>query len=170
MYQRFHRVSKSLAEALALVGGLVLMGLIVLTCVSIVGRAFVPLDIGLGPIRGIYDVTEIGMAIAVFSFLPLAQFYDAHARVDLFQPVMNKALMAGLDVVFNAAMLVLAYVGTERLWLGMLDKRAYHETTLIAQIPVWWGYAASLFGAVGFVFVAAFCTLRAMRRVAGLPD
>jgi len=67
-------------------------------------------------------------------------------------------------------MAVVAIVGTYRLYLGMQDKLSFGETTLIAQIPVWQGYAAGLIGAAGFVVVALFCTLRAARRLAGLKD
>jgi len=75
-----------------------------------------------------------------------------------------------LDVLFNAAMAFVAIVGTHRLYLGMLDKMSFGETTLIAQIPVWQGYAAGLVGAIGFVIVSAFCTLRAFRRLIGYED
>jgi len=70
MYRRLNSFAEHLARALALAGGGVLIAVILLTCVSIAGRAFLPLDIGLGPIRGIYDMTEIGMAAAIFTFLP----------------------------------------------------------------------------------------------------
>lgn len=168
MYRTLDKIAETIAKLLALAGGVVLMGIIALTCVSIAGRALVPLDIGLGPIRGIYDLTEIGMAAAVFAFLPWAQFKDAHARVDLFQAAMPGAMNRFLDALFNGAMLLVATVGTYRLYLGMQDKLSYGETTLIAQIPVWQGYAAGLVGGVGFVLVAAFCVLRALRRLAGL--
>ncbi|MCR9168570.1 MULTISPECIES: TRAP transporter small permease [Marivita] len=170
MYRRLQIIVELIARVLALAGGAVLLCIIVLTCVSIIGRALVPFDIGVGPIRGIYDMTEIGMAAAIFAFLPWAQFNEAHARVDLFQPVMPKSMDRFLDLAFNLAMLVVAAVGTWRLYLGMQDKLSFGETTLIAQIPVWQGYAASLLGAVGFIMVAAFCVLRSGRRMAGLPD
>ena len=170
MYRRLQIIVELIARGLAIGGGVVLLCLIVLTCVSIIGRALVPLNIGLGPIRGIYDMTEIGMAAAIFAFLPWAQFNEAHARVDLFQPVMPKTMDRVLDLLFNLAMLVVAAVGTWRLYLGMQDKLSFGETTLIAQIPVWQGYAASLAGAVGFIIVAAFCVLRSGRRIAGYPD
>ena len=170
MYRRLQIIVELIARVLALAGGAVLLCIIVLTCVSIIGRALVPFDIGVGPIRGIYDMTEIGMAAAIFAFLPWAQFNEAHARVDLFQPVMPKSMDRFLDFAFNLAMLVVAAVGTWRLYLGMQDKLSFGETTLIAQIPVWQGYAASLLGAVGFIMVAAFCVLRSGRRMAGLPD
>ena len=169
MYSALRKLAETIAAVLAIAGGIVLLIIVILTCVSIAGRALVPLDLGIGPIRGIYDMTEIGMAAAIFAFLPWAQLKDAHARVDLFQPVIPTPLDRVLDLLFNIAMFVVAAFGTYRLYLGMQDKLSYGETTLIAQIPVWQGYAAGLIGGVGFVLIAAFCVLRSVRRVVGLP-
>lgn len=155
---------------LALAGGAVLLCIVVLTCVSIAGRALVPFDIGVGPIRGIYDFTEIGMASAIFAFLPWAHLREAHARVDLFQPAIPTGVNNLLDLLYNIAMCVVAVVGSYRLYLGMMDKLSFGETTLIAQVPVWQGYAASLIGGIGFVLVAVFCVIRAVRRMTGQPD
>ncbi|MEO0943368.1 MAG: TRAP transporter small permease subunit [Pseudomonadota bacterium] len=170
MYDRLNAIVEFIARVLAFAGGIVLLGLTALTCFSIAGRALIPLDIGIGPIRGIYDMTEIGMAAAIFAFLPWAQFKEAHARVDLFQWAIPRKLDQFLDVLFNGAMAFVATVGTYRLYLGMQDKMSFGETTLIAQIPVWQGYAAGLVGAIAFVIVAIFCTLRATRRLAGYED
>ncbi len=170
MYRSLNTIAEVLARFLALAGGAVLISLTLLTCISIVGRALIPLDIGLGPIRGIYDMTEIGVAAAVFAFLPWAQLREAHARVDLFQWAIPVKADQSLDLLFNVAMAFAASVGTYRLYLGMRDKLSYGETTLIAQIPVWQGYAAGFIGATGFVLVACFCTLRAARRLAGYED
>lgn len=167
MYRNLNRIAEIIAASLAIAGGIVLLAIVALTCVSIIGRALVPLNIGLGPIRGIYDITEIGMAAAIFAFLPWTQLREAHARVDLFQAALPMALNKLLDLVFNIAMFTVALVGTYRLYLGMVDKQSYGETTLIAQIPVWQGYAASLVGGVGFILVAAFCVLRSFHRLAG---
>jgi TRAP-type C4-dicarboxylate transport system permease small subunit len=168
MYGLLNRIAHGIATLLALAGGGVLLCLVVLTCVSIIGRVFVPLDIGIGPIRGIYDMTEIAMAAAIFAFLPWAHLTEAHARVDLLEGAMPGWANKGLDLLFDIAMLAVAVVGTWRLYLGMLDKMSFGEVTLIAQIPVWQGYAAALAGGVGFVIISAFCVLRALRRVAGI--
>ena len=167
VYNFLYRIANAVAVALAIASGFVLLGIIVLTCLSIIGRAFVPLDIGLGPIRGIYDYTEIAMAAAIFGFLPLTQLHDAHARVDLFQSLYPPVVNQLLDLLFNVAMFVVALFGTYRLYLGMMDKLSYNETTLIAQVPVWQGYALSLIGGAGFVLVSAFCILRSLRRTFG---
>lgn len=170
MYHRLNKLAEWISTGLALAGGIVLLGIVVISCVSIAGRALLPLGIGAGPIRGIYDFTEIGMATAIFAFLPWAQFQDAHARVDLFEKALSPKINKGLDLLFNILMFIVAFIGTHRLYRGMQDKLAFGETTLIAQIPVWQGYALSLIGGVGFCFVAAFCCLRSLRRLTGLKD
>ena len=45
-------------------------------------------------------------------------------------------------------MLLVWLVMTWKLWEGMLEKKEYLETTFILQMPVWWGYAASMVPAV----------------------
>ncbi len=170
MYGHLDRAAGMLARYLAYAGGAVLLIVIALTCYSIVGRALVPLGIGPGPLRGIYDLTEIAMAAAIFAFLPLAQMTEAHARVDLLATKMPPRVDQVLDLAFNIGMAVVAVIGTWRLYLGMKDKFAFGETTLIAQIPVWQGYAAGLVGATGFVLVSLFCILRSMRRMTGRTE
>ena len=165
MYHLLDWITERIARYLALISGGVLLILIMLTCISIIGRTFVPLGIGIGPIRGIYDISEISMAAAVFGFLPWAQYKDSHARVDLFQFAIPQTMERILDILFNLAMTLVAVVGTWRLYLGMTDKYRFGETTLIAEIPVWIGYAAGMVGACGFVFVSAFCVIRSIRRL-----
>jgi len=53
---------------MAILGGLVLSALILVICVSIVGRT-----IGIGPINGDYELVEAGIAFSIFAFLPLTQ-------------------------------------------------------------------------------------------------
>lgn len=167
MYHSLYCIADRIARAMAYLGGLVLIAIVALTCLSIAGRALLPLDLGVGPIKGIYDLTEIGMAAAVFAFLPWCQLQRGHIRVDLLKPVFAPGLNRVLDLLFDAGMLVVALVGAYRLSLGMLDKLAYGETTLIAQIPLWYGYAASLAGAAGFALIAAVCVIRSWRELAG---
>lgn len=167
MYALLSRIAEFIARTMAIIGGLILLAIIGLTVVSIVGRALLPLGLGLGPVKGIYDVTEIGIAAAVFAFLPWCQIRNAHAAVDLFKPAFGDRLNHLLNVVIDLGMFLIASVGAWRLYLGMLDKLRYGETTLIAQLPVWQGYLASLIGAVAFALVAAFCVLRSVRVLTG---
>lgn len=153
-----------LARLFALLGGLVLSVLIVLTCLSVVGRslngllhtasvqAFGPwvdalLDLGIGPINGDFELVEAGMAFAIFAFLPLCQLNGAHASVDIFTaalPQRAKLLLRTLiDIVFAAVLVLIAW----QLFEGLLSKRSSGQTTFLLEFPVWWAYAFSLSGA-----------------------
>lgn len=170
MYMTLYKSADALARWMALLSGLVLLAVVALTCVSIAGRALLPLDIGVGPIKGVYDLTEIGVGAAIFGFLPWCQLQRSHAAVDLFQPVFGGALNRVLNVIVDLGMLIAAVLIAWRLYLGMTDKLRYGETTFIMQLPVWWGYAASLVGAVAFALVTAFCLIRSLRALTGQPD
>lgn len=165
VYSYLNRCVHFLALGMALLGGGALIVLILLTCVSIIGRALIPLDVGFGPIKGIYDITEIGMAAAVFAFLPWCQIQRGHASVELFKFAYPAPMNRIIDVLVDLGMLLVASVMAWRLYLGMLDKLRYDETTLILQFPLWQGYLASLAGAVVFAVVAAFCVIRSGRAV-----
>ena len=146
------RIATRLADLSAVLGGLVLAALIVMTCISIAGRAMAGL--GLGPVPGDFELVESGVALAVFCFLPLCQMRAGHATVDLFSGAfgdrLNRLLLAFWEIL---AFLVLAIIAW-RLWQGTLDKIGNRQTTLILQFPVWWAYAACLPPAAATVAVA----------------
>lgn len=158
MMGRLERAAEGVARVMALAGGLVLVLLVAMTSVSIAGRAAVPL--GLGPVRGDFEMIEIGVGFAIFAFLPWCQLHRAHAVVDLLKPALPRLVNRALDVAADLLMLAAAGVLAWRLWLGTLDKHRYGETTFILEAPVWMGYAAALVGALAFVFVAAVAALR----------
>lgn len=161
MYAILDQAAALLSRIMALLGGAVLIVLVAATCVSITGRALAPF--GLSPIKGIFDYTEIGVGFAVFSFLPWCQYMRGHASVDLFTPVYSAGFNRVLDLLIDIAMFIAAFIIAWRLYLGMLDKQSYGETTFIAQFPVWQAFAAGLIGASLFAFVAGFCVLRSGR-------
>jgi TRAP-type C4-dicarboxylate transport system permease small subunit len=113
-----------LARGMALIGGAILIGLVVLTCISIAGRALLGLGLGFQPIRGIFDITEIGIAAAIFAFLPWCQLQSGHAAVDLFKPVYPRVMNRLLDLVIDLTMCSAASILAWRLYLGMLGPRA----------------------------------------------
>lgn len=156
-----HRIIDRLARSMALLGGAALGLLIVLICVSVAGRtlntllhgwigtlapgfAQWALDRGAGPINGDFEIVEVGIAFAIFAFLPLCQLRSGHAVVDIFTSKLplriNRVLSLIIDTVFAAVLVLIAV----QLCGGMLAKHRYGDDTLILQFPVWWGYAASL--------------------------
>lgn len=164
---------KTLARIMAILGGVVLTALILLTCLSVLGRsgntilhmgwaeAIMPglaaalLDAGVGPVPGDFELVEAGIAFAIFSFLPLCQVSGAHATVDIFTSALservNRALIALWDVVFAVVLIVIAW----KLYDGMAGKMRYNETTFMLQFPIWWAYAASFAAAAVAALVGA---------------
>ena len=158
-------VVETLAKWLAIVGGLVLVGLIGLSVVSITGRGLVGLDVGLGPVPGDFEIIEAGCAFAVFSFLPWCQFRRGHVTVDVLTRYFSRRVQFVLELVGNIVMTAVAGLIAWRLVLGMLDKQRYGETTFILQFPAWWGYAVSILGAVLFVVVSAYSVWRSFNAI-----
>jgi len=160
-----HNLATRAARFMAICGGLVLALLILLICISVVGRslngvlhgwigtAFPAvsawlLQAGVGPINGDFELVEAGVAFSIFSFLPLCQISGGHASVDIFTSKLPRGVNSGLqmviDTVFALALIIMAY----QLYKGMLSKQSYGDTTFLLQFPIWWAYAASLVGAV----------------------
>ena len=160
-----HNLAMCAARFMAICGGLVLTLLILLICISVVGRSLngvlhgwigtaLPavsawlLQAGVGPINGDFELVEVGVAFSIFSFLPLCQIFGGHASVDIFTSKLPRGVSRGLqmviDTVFAIALIVMAY----QLYKGMLSKLSYGDTTFLLQFPIWWAYAASLVGAV----------------------
>ncbi|MFP1633058.1 TRAP transporter small permease [Zhengella sp. ZM62] len=146
------RAIEWLARMLALLGGLVLVALTIITCISIAGRALI--SFGLGPVPGDFELVEAGVAFAIFAFLPWCQLNRGHATVDLFTSFLSERTNRWIDLVSEIVMGVIIVILTWKLKDGMFDKMRYHETTFILQFPVWWAYAASLVAAVVACIIA----------------
>jgi len=163
---QLHRMMLFVSRFMAVLGGIVLSVLVVLTCVSVLGRGintFLHSDLiegmmpgvaetllatGVGPVQGDYELVEAGIAFAIFAFLPLCQITAGHASVDIFTskfPVrVNRFIQLIVELLFAAVLIVIAW----RLYEGMLSKKSYNETTFLLQFPIWWAYAVSLVSAV----------------------
>ena len=166
-----------LARFTAVIGGLVLMALVLMTTASIIGRTVNKMlhstffqeqltglsqrliDLGVGEINGNYEVLEAGVAFAIFSFLPVCQYYGAHASVDVFTSFLprsaNRWIIAFWEIVLAAVILLVIW----RLYEGMQRYLGNGETTLFLQFPVWWAYAASFASGVIACVVAVYCAV-----------
>lgn len=135
-----------IAQTMAILGGLVLVGMIILTCISILGRSLI--SIGLGPIPGDFELVEAASAFAVFSFLPWCQLNCGHAAVDIFTNFLPKFINKWIDLFAEVLMGIAIIIIAWKLFDGTLSKSKYGETTFILQFPIWWAYATSLFAAL----------------------
>lgn len=154
------RLAGGLAKGLAVLGGLVLLAMTLMVVASIIGRALIPL--GLKPITGDYELVSIGMAFAIFAFLPWVHLERGHALVSLLTDTMPAAVNSWLLVASDLLMLLASGFIAWRLYDGTLDKLRYGETTLLLGFPLGWAYALGLIGAVGWVVVSVFVLARSI--------
>lgn len=129
-------------RGMAFVGIGVLTLIALLSVVSIIGRSLT--FAGLGPVRGDFELVEIGSGIAVFCFLPWTHMRSAHAVVDILWGRFPKPLQALLSVLFNGLMLAVWVLLVWRMGVQLMDHRETGETTFVLLMPLWYGYAAAI--------------------------
>ena len=174
-----HNVVKWLARASAVIGGLVLLVLILLTTVSIIGRELskaghalegwlgqMILSMGVDEIKGTYELTEAGVAFAIFAFFPICQFYGNHATVDVFTSALRPRALRWLRAFWEVVLAFVIVFISIRLYEGMLRYLGNGETTLFLQFPVWWAYAASVGAAAIASLTAVYCAFARIREAA----
>ena len=167
-----HRAVVAISRGSALLGGLLLVGLIGMMCLSILGRNLVGalnssfaqthlpdlaaalVGLGLGPVLGDFELIELGMAIVIFAFLPWCQITAGHARVAVFTGFLPMAvqrwLRAGIEVIFALVLILIAW----RLSEGLRSRVRTGQTTFILEIPYWWVYGVCLLAAALAALVA----------------
>jgi len=126
-------------EAWALLGGIVLLGVALMTTWS----AFTGWVFG-KPLPGDFELTEVLVAIAVFSMLPYCQQTDANVTADIFTAGAGPRAVAGFRLFSALLALGVALVLLWRTWAGMQDYRQFIETTAILKIPIWWAYVPAI--------------------------
>ncbi len=165
------RAIRKVTAALALTGGLLLLVIVVMTVVSITGRALVgTIDVfpfsEFGPVPGDFELVSAGCAIAACAFMPWCQLNRGHVTVDVFLSTMSDRSKAVLTLAGNILMTVATVLIAWRMYLGLVDKLSYNETTMILQMPVWYGYAGATVGLWVFAATSAYTVWRSINEVA----
>lgn len=147
-----------LIEWWALLGGAVLLGIALLTAWStatgfIFGK----------PLPGDFELTQILVAVAVFSFLPYCQLTDANVTADLFTAGAGPRTVAALRLLAALLALGVSMVLTWRTWAGMLDYRQFVETTAILKIPIWTAYVPAVASLVMLVLACVIMLVKNAR-------
>ena len=164
---RSERVGRALyraATGVAVLGGLVLFALTLLSVISIVGRVALS-----APIPGDFELVELAMAVAIFSFLPYCQIVRGNVIVDLFTTRASLRTRALLDGIGNLLYTAIAALLTWRVALGGMEIRSYHETTMVLQVPVWWGYVPAVIFLAFLTVVCAYTVWRSADEYRGAP-
>lgn len=134
-----HTLVHRICELWALFGGLVLTLVVLINAYSIFADMLFNT-----PFPGDFELTEMGVAIAAFTFLPYCQITGSNVSADLFTAGAGRRALAVMG--FLASLVALAF-STVLLWrmsAGLIDYREYEEVTGILSIPIWYGFVPAL--------------------------
>lgn len=148
------------AEALALLGGAVLVVITLMSVTSIIGRWLLGT-----PLLGDFELVQIGAAVAVASFLPFTQLQRNNIIVDFFTTKLNPSLQALLDTFGSLLLAAMLALFAWRTAAGAIAVKEAGETSMIMGVPVWYGYALMVPGLVLTVLVAVRGALQDWNRV-----
>lgn len=147
-------LARRVVEWWALAGGVILLGIALMTTWSAAtGLIFAK------PLPGDFELTEILVAVAAFSFLPYCQLTDANVTADIFTAHARPRVVAAFRLLASLLALGIGALLAWRTWMGLLDYRQHVETTAILKIPLWAAYVPAVFSLL-LLIVACLLTMR----------
>lgn len=108
--------------------------------------------------QGDFELTQMGIAIAAFAFLPYCQISGANVTADIFTSRASPLWVAIFALVASVVALIFGCLLLYAMYGGMLSQRQYNYTTAILQVPIWWAYLPCLLSLV-LLAVASLITL-----------
>lgn len=153
---RFARAVHRIAVGLALLGGAVLTTIAALTTVSIASRWMLGAEI-----PGMFEIVQVGLALAAFLFLPLCQARSGNIVVDAFTSRAPRRLRLGLDAAWALLFAATAAVLAWRLAIGAAETVRSGTVSAMIRLPFGWAMAA---GAAALLFLAVVAAVTARHR------
>ncbi|WP_052700931.1 TRAP transporter small permease [Loktanella sp. S4079] len=139
-----------LARVLAALGGLAILATALAVTLSVLGR-----NIGIGGLRGDFELVEFSCVLAAGLFLPLCQVSRGHVMVDLFTNWLPSAVRRVIDrlwlALFAAGWGALTVLTLE----GMQDSMAYGDRSMMLSLPLWWTFVPSILGGGAACLIAS---------------
>lgn len=172
------RAVATVARMLAYLGGIVLVLVALMVTASIIGRQFDGIAF-FRPVRGDYELVELGCVIAVCAFLPWCQLRRGHVAVDIVVQAARPRIKAFSGLVGDIAIAAVAFVMAWRLWAGFAEKFPFGsdalrealgmgarpffpETTYELELPVWIPYGLAFIGVALFFLTALYTVWRSL--------
>ncbi len=140
----------AIAQAGALLGGVLLLAAVGVTCASVLRGAFGR------PILGDSEVVEMCLGVAIALYLPWAEMRGSHVIVDVFTARLPARGIAWLDAAMRACVALVATVLAVKITDGAFAQWDRERATMFLELPYWWGYAGAAVGLALWTVTAAF--------------
>ena len=153
-YSRGLGLLLTLIKVWALLGGFLLLAVVLMTAYSALAGFLIS-----KPFPGDFELTQMGVAVAAFAFLPYCQLTFSNVSADIFTAGVSTTTVRNLNRLGSLIALVFSAFLIWRTYAGMLDYQTYLEFTTILQIPLWYAFVPTLFSLL-LLLIASLITLR----------
>jgi TRAP-type C4-dicarboxylate transport system permease small subunit len=147
-----------IAKVFAAIGGLMFVGLVAMSIVSIVGRKLFS-----APVPGDVEMLQMLAAAACANFFAYCHLSQGDVNVDFFTATAPKKVNHLLDALGSGLLALVAAVLTWRIYVGARETIGYGEVSAIIGWPIGWAQMAMVPGFAVFTLSGLYMSLRHLR-------
>jgi len=137
----------AVCKFVAILGGLVFVGLVIMSIVSIVGR-----KVASAPLPGDVELLQLCAAFGAASFFAYCHLIGGDVKVDFFTHHLRPSFVHALDAFGSLLVGLFGALIAWRSFAGAMTVKDAGETTMILSLPLWVGQMLMV---PGFILLAA---------------
>jgi TRAP-type C4-dicarboxylate transport system permease small subunit len=150
----FSSALERLARLCSILGGLLMTGLMLMTCYSLIGR-----NVFDTALIGDFELTGIGSGAAIAFFMPLCQFKRDNIIVDFFTANRPAAFNFKLDRFGDFLMLIIFFLLAWRCGVAAINAKETQGASMLLGFPDWIVFTSMCIPFTLTAFIAAMQTL-----------
>ena len=145
-----HSWERGVDFLLGLSASVLLFGMMVLTFFDVVGRYLLN-----RPIRGAFEITELGLLVLIFAGLPLVSHADEHVTMDFIDRILPDRVARAWVRVMHLICAAIMFFLSWQVWIKADRIAGYADTTDVLRIPIgpFVYFMALMIGLTGIVHV-----------------
>jgi TRAP-type C4-dicarboxylate transport system permease small subunit len=116
---------------LGIAASALLFGMMVLTFFDVVGRYLLN-----RPIRGAFEITELGLLVLIFAGLPLVSHADEHVTMDFIDRILPQRIARVWIRVVHAICAAIMFFLAWQVWIKANRIASYSDTTDVLRITI----------------------------------
>lgn len=128
----FSNSLERIARLCSILGGLVMTGLMLMTCYSLIGRNFFD-----SALIGDFELTGVGAGAAIALFMPLCQLKRENIIVDFFTAKCSDGFNHGLDRMGDVLMAVIFGLLSWRCGAAAINAKETMGASMLLGFPDW---------------------------------
>jgi len=126
-----HQWERRADAVLGIAASAILFGLMVLTFCDVVGRYLFN-----RPVRGAFELTELGLVVLIFAGLPLVSRANEHVTMDFIDKMLGERALRLLERAVDALCAAIMFLLAWQVWIKATKIGGYGDTTDVLRIPV----------------------------------